>query len=176
MKVLKKNMTQELLKQYLYYDPLTGHFTWVYKHCNKVIPGARAGSVSSAYGHRVIHLFGALYPEHRLAWLYMTGKFPVNHVDHINHNECDNSWANLREVTQQENNMNQSKRKDNSSGVVGVWIKTTAKRKKFIAELHYEGKRMYMKAFSTLQEAINARKEQEYLFGFHKNHGIAKPM
>ena len=106
----------------------------------------------------------------------MTGKFPVNHVDHINHNECDNSWANLREVTQQENNMNQSKRKDNSSGVVGVWIKTTAKRKKFIAELHYEGKRMYMKAFSTLQEAINARKEQEYLFGFHKNHGIAKPM
>lgn len=176
MKVLKKDMTQELLKRYLHYDEHSGYFTWVFKHCKKVIPGTRAGSISSKYGHRVIHLFGSLYPEHRLAWLYMTGHFPIEHVDHINHNECDNSWNNLREVSQQENNMNQSKRCDNNSGITGIWIRCTAKHKKFVAEMHYAGKRVYYKTFATLQEAILARKEQEHLYGFHENHGIIKPL
>lgn len=173
MKIAKKNMTQEILKKFLYYDPLTGHFTWVSKHCNKVIPGKRAGSVSP-YGHRVINFAGALYPEHRLAWLYMTGSFPDGPIDHIDHNEHNNSFSNLRAVSQQENNKNNSLRIDNSSGEIGIYINKRLRKNTYQVDVHV-GKLRLNRAFKTIEEAVAARDLFYKENGFHKNHGIKKP-
>lgn len=175
VKIEKKDLTQEILKEYLSYNPLTGIFTWIKKLSKKTVIGSRAGSISKRDNKRVLRFFGCLYMEHRLAWLYMTGNHPKNHIDHINHNELDNCFCNLRDISQQENNKNLSKRSDNTSGITGIWVKKSNKYKKYIAELHVDNVRVFYKAFLTLDEAIKARKEQEYLHGFHKNHGISKP-
>lgn len=42
----------------------------------------------------------------RLCWLVHTGDWPKHTIDHINRDSWDNSWDNLRDVTQKENNAN----------------------------------------------------------------------
>lgn len=176
MKIAKKDMTQAIVKKHFNYDPNTGYLTWKIKHCNKVLIGQRAGSISKRDNNRVVHFYGSLYMEHRLIWLWLYGTFPTGHIDHINHNELDNRKNNLRAVSQAENNKNNSLRKDNSSGVTGVWFNKNNKYKKYMAELHVNKKRVYCRAFSTLEEAKKARKKQEHIYGFHKNHGKKKPL
>lgn len=44
------------------------------------------------------------YLLHRLAYLYMTGNWPLGEIHHVNHNPSDNRWANLADVTPLENN------------------------------------------------------------------------
>ena len=173
MKITKQQMTQSLLKQYLKYDPMTGHFTWVLKHCNKVIPGQRAGSVHRN-GHRVINLFGSLYAEHRLAWLYMTGNFPREFIDHIDHNEHNNCFANLREVSKTENNKNNSLRSDNKSGKIGIYINKRKGKNTYQVDVRYKHHRLN-KAFKSLDLAIAARNAFYKKHFFHDNHGITKP-
>lgn len=173
MKIAKKDMTDVILKSYLNYDHITGYFTWKTKHCSKVIIDQRAGSVSP-YGHRVINLCGSLYPEHRLAWLYMTGTFPHKYIDHIDHDEQNNSFSNLREVSKKENNLNNSLRVDNSSGEIGIYINQRKHRNTFQVDVSIDTHRL-CKAFKTLEQAITARNEFYSKHGFHLNHGIAKP-
>lgn len=176
MYIPKKLMTQDILKEYFNYDPTTGYVTWKTKHCSKVIKDSRAGSIATTHRHRVIKFMGCVYAEHRLIWLWCYGIHPVHHIDHINHDKCDNRLCNLREVTQAENNLNNSKRKDNTTGTTGVYINSKNSKKKFTAELHIHGKRVFYKSFYTLNEAIIARKGQEIIHGFHINHGIDKPL
>lgn len=176
MKVSKEALSQDTLKYYLDYNPNTGWFTWKTKeHSKKVVVGARAGSVSTLHRHRVLKLLGTLYAEHRLVWLYCKGSWPKGHIDHINHNEQDNRLVNLRDVPQQVNNMNSSKRTDNSSGYPGVWINKLNAKKKFMAELTLAGKRVHYSSHYTIEEAITARKQAKRDNGFHPNHGIVKP-
>lgn len=171
MKIAKKDLTQKLLKKYLNYDPITGHFTWVQKHCKKVIPGTRAGSVSKRDGRRVIHFAGSLYMEHRLVWLYMTGAYPKGHIDHIDHNELNNAFSNLRDISQKENNKNNSLRSDNNSGEIGIYIN---KQLTYQVDVHVGSNRL-CKAFKTLEKAVIARDIFYRENGFHTNHGVKKP-
>ena len=175
MKISRSDMTAELIREFVDYAPLTGSLTWKTKHhSRKVVVGARAGSVSP-YGHRVLRLCGELYAEHHIIWLHYYGRWPEGHVDHINHDEQDNRIENLREVSQQENNMNNSKRKDNSTGYAGVWLNKLNSKKRFMAELYLRGKRVHYSSHYTLEEAVAARKQAEIVNGFHPNHGIDKP-
>lgn len=177
MIVSRHNMTQEILHEYLDYDPNTGYLTWKTKtHSKKVVIGNRAGSISTTNRHRVLKFLGTLYPEHRIIWFHYYGEWPKNHVDHINHDEQDNRIENLRDVTQAENNKNNSKRADNLTGHVGIWINKLNSRKKFMAELHLNGKRVHYSSHYTLNDAIAARKQAEVDLGFHPNHGINKPL
>lgn len=176
MKISKCDLTQEILHQYFNYDPSTGYLTWKIKYARKVVVGTRAGSISTTNRHRVLRFMGMLYAEHRVIWLFCTGSWPTGHIDHINHNEQDNCIKNLRDVSQFENNMNNSKRHDNSSGVVGVWINKLNTKKKFMSELHLSGKRVHYASHYTMEDAIAARKSAEVQYGFHINHGIQKPL
>jgi len=170
MKIAKKDMTQAILKEHMNYDPMTGHLTWRIKHCSKVVPGGRVGSLSKRDGHIAVNFMGSVYRAHRLIWLWWYGEHPKNHIDHINHIETDNRICNLRSVTQQENNLNQPKRRDNKSGVTGV-RKLNREIRPWLAEMGIKGKRVFLKAFDTMEEAAAARKEQELIHGFHVNHG-----
>ena len=83
-------------------------------------------------------------------------------VDHINHDLLDNRKENLRICTQSENLMNAKLRKDNSSGVRGIyWIKD---KKKYRVEIQKRNKVLFRKYFKTLEEAIQARKKAEKTF------------
>lgn len=173
----KCDMTAEIANKYLEYNPTTGILTRKYKYAQNVIAGKRACRPCNKKNqhHLNVSLCGRDYPAHRIIWLMQTGSFPKGHIDHIDHNEKNNAWVNLREVSQAENNRNNSKRSDNTTGITGVWIHNKYKYKKYMAEIRDSSGKKHVKGFHTIQEAINQRKQWEIEFGYHINHGIVKP-
>jgi hypothetical protein len=73
------------LRELLHYDPTTGVFT---RRSNGRGAGYRA---KTSVEIRVDH---QLHRAHRLAWLYMTGAWPQNHIDHIDGDQFNNRFAN----------------------------------------------------------------------------------
>lgn len=140
------------LKEQLNYDPETGVFTW---KINK--KGLFAGSVAgdiNVIGYRRIGFNCKRWLAHRLAWFYMTGEMPKNHIDHINLNRSDNRWCNLREATNAENMRNAGLRKDNTSGYKGVyWDKRISK---WFASANFENKQHNLGYFTNPVDASKA--------------------
>ena len=114
-------INKERLDQVATYDPDCGIFICVKNRKgskNKV--GDVLGSRTKG-GYIEIQIDGRRYLAHRLAFLTMTGDMPKGVVDHINRDQSDNRWANLRDVTQVENGHNQNRKSlNNSTGFVGV--------------------------------------------------------
>ena len=171
----KYNLIHAYAQSRLLYEPSTGLVTWLSKGTSsKIIVGSRAGSVSP-HGHRVIRLDGYLYPEHVLIWFLHTGNWPTGHIGHIDHDEQNNCWDNLRDVPQAVNNRNQSKRIDNTTGYPGVWINKQNARKKYMAEVCFDGKRVHLKSHYSIEEAVADVAAVRKLYGFHPSHGMDKP-
>ena len=121
------HITAALLREYIHYDPDTGVFTRIKPH-----QGARLGPVklwvhSDGYV-RFISARRNLY-AHRMAWLYTTGEYPVNLVDHIDGDRTNNRWANLRSADRRLNreNMRSSMSGKNGGLPLGVFIHSTKK-------------------------------------------------
>jgi hypothetical protein len=112
-------LTQEKLRELLNYDPATGVFTRRVSTSNAVKIGDEAGWIDG-HGYVCISLLNITWKAHRLAWLWMTGDWPENDVDHENTNRSDNRWLNLREGTRSQNLANSGKRPSNTSGLKGV--------------------------------------------------------
>lgn len=113
-------LTADELRRVLKYDPEAGTFTWLQHTSNRTAPGRAAGHVCKRYGYRLIGVGGVLYKANRLAWLYMTGEWPSNIVDHKNGVRDDDAWNNLRLATHGQNLANAKKPAHNSSGFKGV--------------------------------------------------------
>lgn len=113
------DLTAARLRELLNYDPETGIFTW-----RRSRHGVFAGAVAGAPGRQGYILFqleGLTRQAHRLAWLYVYGKWPEHNIDHINGTRHDNRIANLRDVPQAINAQNQRKAmSNNKSGLLGV--------------------------------------------------------
>lgn len=172
----KRDVTQEELSKRLTYDPKTGELVWTSKgNSRKVVVGSRAGSATKR-GHRVIRLNGYTYPEHHIIWRLYFGVWPKGHIDHINHDEMDNRLTNLRDVSQEVNNRNQSLRKDNTTGHIGIWINNRNSKKKFMSEVVFGGKRVHRESHYSIEDAIECRNQVLQEYGFHPNHGIEKPV
>ena len=96
-------MKQKFLKSILHYNKASGFFTWIAApRRGRSYVGKRAGVIGN-HGYLVIGISGKTYLAHRLAWLYVTGEFPKNQVDHKNRKRTDNRWLNLREASYGEN-------------------------------------------------------------------------
>ena len=80
-------------------------------------------------------------------------------VDHINHNKLDNRKINLRICNKHENNMNKSILSSNTSGVTGVTFDKN--KNKWMAQIGYKGKNIYLGRYTNFEDAVNARKEAE---------------
>ena len=161
-------LTQEQLKEILHYCPETGIFTRKIKTSHKKVGQVfgckgRAGYLSSS-------IDGKVYKSHRLAFLYMTGSFPLEQVDHINQVKHDNRWENLRDVTAGENLKNQSMQRRNTSGCTGVrWDEA---RQKWNAQISADGKMKWLGRFDCIDDAIKVRRAAEIKYGYHENHGL----
>src|SRR6266446_8705973 len=127
VKHLNEEVELEFLKKNIKYDPVTGHFTWIKKRKgrNHAI-GSKAG-YTDAYGYLTIGINYKIYKAHRLAWLYMTGKWPKNFIDHINRDPSDNRWENLREATRSQNQINSKVPSSSKLGIKGIRLRSYGK-------------------------------------------------
>ena len=162
------NITLSDLTNILKYDPDSGIFTWRTTH-HRVKFGQIAGSKQQARNCIQICISGKMYKAHRLAFVFMTGSFPHDVVDHINGNGFDNRWDNLRDVSQATNSKNCRPSKNNTSGVMGVCFDKS--RDKWLASIKVNRKNITLGRFETIEGAALARKKAEKKYGFHQNHG-----
>lgn len=166
-----KDITQKHLKSVLKYNPETGVFIWLVS-CGTVKKGKLAGYIGPN-GYQYIGIDRSIYLTHRLAWLYMVGKFPKEHLDHLNRVSTDNRWENLRECNYAQNGSNTTKYKNNTSGFKGVcWNKNA---QKWRSQIKYEGKTHYIGSFSNKIDAAKAyNKKTLEIFGEFAYQNIIK--
>ena len=154
-------MTSEIpLSDLLDYDPETGALTWKVRR-----GGIKAGTTAGRLdvdGYRRVMVNGKDLKAHRLAFLFMTGKWPELPIDHVNGVKDDNRWSNLREVTTQVNLQNRHKSNStNKSGLLGVF----ERHGRFRSSLWVGGKSKHLGTFDTAEEA-----HQKYLDEKRKLH------
>jgi hypothetical protein len=149
-------LTQEELKEQLHYNPETGIFTRLVSNSNRVKTGSIAGGVDKSTGYIRISVNGKLHYAHRLAFLFMDGKFPLEQVDHANGVCDDNRWLNIRHASCSENLRNVGLRADNTSGYRGVSFYKA--RGKYEAYCNTGGKRTKLGYHDTAESAYEAYK------------------
>ena len=116
----QKNLkpTQAVVRELLDYSPMTGNFRWKrrkrkwfksyrdWNAWNTRYAGKRAFTTGGPKLYSQGDIFGTAFPAHRIAFLWMTGRWPEPETDHINGIRNDNRWSNLREVTVSQNQLN----------------------------------------------------------------------
>jgi len=168
-------LNYEEVRRLLDYDPETGILTWKIPRRNTVV-GQEAGRAVTRCNkpYRAIHICGKQTMSHKVAFLWMTGRFPVEEVDHQNGNGRDNRWTNLREVTRLENNKNRRRYSNNKSGQTGVcWAK---REKRWRVSISVSKQPIILGYFISKEKAIAVRKAAEITYGFHPNHGSDRPL
>lgn len=173
----------EDLKELVWLDPATSKLFWkkrarkycandrVYKAWNKRLAGKETFIRQGPNGYRSGTIFGHHYYAHRVVFALTHGRWPKpdHELDHINGKRADNHPANLREVTRQQNAKNTKLRKDNKSGVCGVFF--NQKQNNWIAYIQAGNKQKHLGCFDEFEDAVAARWQAERLYGFHENHG-----
>lgn len=144
-------ITQEYLKTILHYNPLNGVFTWLDGTPNN--PENVHNGFVNTKGYLMLQIKGKHYRQHRLAWLYMTGSWPKNQIDHKDTIKHHNVWENLREADNQLNHYNLNKPKNNTSGAKGV---RKLKHGKFSARIKHNQKEIHLGTYDSLELASEA--------------------
>jgi hypothetical protein len=179
-------LTQELVREFLDYDPDTGVLTWKrrdrewfasdqsWERWNTGRAGKPAGTVrreprrDNLY-YIQIGILGTTYLAHRVIWLWQTGSWPTAHIDHINHDGSDNCWKNLREATPQLNRRNLPLSRTSKSGHIGVHLHKRTGRYRAIVGV--DKRQIHLGYFRTPEQAAAARKAAEQQHGFSPGHG-----
>lgn len=152
-------LTQERLKELLHYDPETGLFKNIAPR-KKVKPNSIAGHLDPSIGYVGITIDKRKYYAHRLAFLYMTGSFPKNIVDHVDGDGANNKWKNLRDVSRTINQQNIKRAsKISSTGLLGAY----KKRNKFCSAIKVNKIIVRLGSFDTALEShiayVNAKRK-----------------
>lgn len=159
----KTHLSAEFVRSVLTYDPETGFFRWRRrsdrpKRWNTRYAGSVAGQMSSGYRCIQLESTCGAYRACRLAWLYMTGEWPADQIDHINGVRWDDRWENLRAADNSQNNANRGAQRNNQScGVRGVSFH--ALTGKWAARIKAKGVPYYLGLFPTVEEAAAAYAE-----------------
>lgn len=150
--VEKQNaVTAEQVRRLFRYDPTTGEFYRVVR--------SRLGKRSDFFdkkGYRGLYVGKVKFAAHRVAWLHFYGEWPKGQIDHFDMDKGNNAIANLRVVTNTENQQNRLKATSkNSSGLLGAGRNYD----KFGAQIRVNGKRVWLGLFGTAAEAHEAYME-----------------
>lgn len=149
----KTNLTPERLRELLHYNSDTGVFTWRHQANNNGVPQGAVAGTRHIQGYVHIGIDGTQYLAHRLAWLYVHGVWPANHIDHLDGRRTNNAIANLRDAPQTINMQNLKRaRADNTSGYLGV----SRNKKRWKAEIFTQGKRKHIGTYDTPELAHQA--------------------
>lgn len=146
---------QTRVREMLDYDPETG----VFRRKTAWRRGRAVGASDGRYlvmsiDRRKVYL-------HRLAWLYMTGRWPENKIDHINGDPADNRFSNLREASDEINSQNlRSAKARNATGLLGV----SRKRHRYEARIYFAGRQVRLGVFDAPEEAHSAYVEAKRKF------------
>lgn len=163
-------ISQDKLKQCLYYSPIVGAFEWR-RSGRGVRRGFLAGCVNKQSGYVMVIIDGKPYAAHRLAWLYMTGSMPDQIIDHIDGDRSNNAFSNLRLSSYSQNSWNQKLSAASSSGVKGVTFRPDAG--KWQGRFRASGKTYWLGYFDSKEEADKAvRKKRTEIHGEFANHGL----
>lgn len=139
-------LTKERLQSLLSYDEETGLFTWKVGR-----RGANAGDIAGSPdkdGYVGIRVDYKRYKAHRLAFLYMTGSWPKDQVDHVNLVKSDNRWSNLREASVSQNAANRRVR-SGKQYLKGAYPQAN----RWYSHIRKNGKAYYLGSFLTEEEA-----------------------
>lgn len=119
-------LTAERVRELFDYDPHSGLIT------NRVRRAKAPPGAISTYRHICGYLAMSIdckrYLAHRVIWFWMTGKWPVSEIDHIDLDRNNNAWVNLREATSSQNRANRKAQRNNSSGFKGVTFHKPTRR------------------------------------------------
>lgn len=151
-------ITATQLREILEYDPKTGIFTWAKRISSKTRVGAVAGSLSGE-GYARLKIFNREYYQHRLAWLYVYGRWPKLEIDHINGCRTDNRICNLRDVPRSLNMQNRmsANKTNKSTGLLGVTYRESSKT--YHPKIGVGGQRIALGTFRTAESASAAYRE-----------------
>lgn len=141
----------EEVRELFRYDPETGDVYWRVYRSSKTPRGAIRSD--RGRGYYSVRIMQKQYALHRIIWLWMTGEWPKNHVDHINGNPSDNRWCNLREATPSQNQRNHRISSRNTSGFKGVHRTANGKWR---AMIRHGGKKVHIGIYDKPDEAYAA--------------------
>jgi HNH endonuclease len=140
------------LRELLVYEPTTGVFTNRVTRHHRAKTGEVSGTVN-ANGYVDMSIDGKRYLAHRLAWLYMTGEWPKQLIDHEDGNRANNVWKNLRDESRLINQQNYRRAtKASGSGLLGAF----RVGKRFKSSIRAEGRVINLGCFDTAIEAHEA--------------------
>lgn len=148
------------LRELFVYDEQTGNFF------NRIDRGrARAGKLAGCPNSEyyiVIRVDSVLHSVQRLAWLYVTGEWPLGLVDHKDGNRWNNKFDNLRDISHQWNAQNEKQpRSTNKLRTQGVIQKGT---KRYVAAISIDGKTKYLGTFRTKSQARSVSRAAKILY------------
>ncbi len=156
------SITAERLREILDYSPDTGLFYWRERRRGRSVrDGGLAGSRA-----RTRYVFIAIdrkpYLAHRLAWLYVHGRWPDDMLDHKNGIPSDNRLSNLRECSHAQNQRNQRVSSRSKSGIRGV----SKKANRWQVQITHAGVDHYVGSYLDPEEA-----RQAYISAAQRLHG-----
>lgn len=157
-------LTHARLTELLSYNPETGQFVWRVSRRPSHKAGDLAGSVSGA-GYLLIGVEGFQYRAHRLAFFYMTGRWPQELIDHVNHDRKDNRFLNLREATRVQNNHNTIVKRGDAKHTSFRGVEWHKRDQKWFSRITVNKKRIMLGYFKTAEAAYDA-----YLTAKRKHH------
>lgn len=135
------------LRERIQYNPETGN--WIWLRSNRGGWNGRPAGSLDAKGYWIIKIDGQSYKASRLAYLYMTGEWPPNEMDHKDRQPWNDAWTNLQPATRTENNLNRDY--TGASGHKGVY--KHASNNRYCAQ--YDN--IYIGSYKTIEEAAAAR-------------------
>ena len=151
----RNDLSAEYVRSILSYDPETGIFRFLIRKGGRASVGKIAGSLDKKKYHK-LKIDGVLYNASRIAWLYVTGEWPSDLIDHIDRDPSNTRFANLREATYSENARNCMKPHRNTSGFKGVsWA---ARHKQWRAHIRVNGRLLHIGYYRTPEAASEAYK------------------
>jgi len=157
-----KDITRKQLKENLDYNKKTGDLIWKISR-----PGVKKGTIAGTNnnGYINVRIFRKAYGAHRLIWLWMTGYLPKGiDIDHKDRIRYHNWWSNLRLSSRQCNIRNTGNRKNNTSGIKGVyWDKII---KKWGAYIIVNYKQKNLGKYLDFDNAVCARLAGEQCLGW----------
>lgn len=159
------DLTAARLRELLNYDQATGVFVWRVAMRYGVGAGGPAGSMCSN-GYLKIKVGGKRLSAHRIAWLFVTGEWPSDMIDHINGVRSDNRFSNLRDASRAVNQQNQrhAQKSNTSTGVLGVSAYESGGVRRYRVRVRGFGKtrsESFMTLADAAKRAIELRREMQ---------------